>query len=359
MANARPPEKSAVPQLIEGASFADLNLAPEDWFILSRVDGKSTVNDLILVSPVNQEETLKSLLRLAQAGLIALPEPKAAEQERSKRKAPLEAPPWWKGAISDHAFEADPKCTLEPELQSLIDLYYSHIKSLDFYTFLGVEKQARAGAIKRAYFKLSKSFHPDRYFRKELGSLRGKIEGTFKHLNEIHRVLGNPKKRREYDALLERDGSAAPERQSSPSHHEGKGHQSRPPIAMKRPKSTRTRPRPLSELLGEAKAAERSQRYAEAIELYSAALEQRRSPELMNRIAECLIRQRKDLDVAAQWARQSIQLERNNARYWVALAYIQELQQSFVEAEASYQQALHLDPSHQGAQARLAALRQR
>lgn len=65
----------------------------------------------------------------------------------------------------------------------------------DFYKILGVSKDAEAEAIKKAYRKLAKQYHPDR-----TGGDKAK-EARFKEISQAYEVLGDPEKRRQYDAL--------------------------------------------------------------------------------------------------------------------------------------------------------------
>ncbi len=65
----------------------------------------------------------------------------------------------------------------------------------DLYKALGVAEDAEEAAIKKAYRKLAKEFHPDM-----TGDDKRKTE-RFKEINEAYDVLGDSKKRREYDRL--------------------------------------------------------------------------------------------------------------------------------------------------------------
>lgn len=60
----------------------------------------------------------------------------------------------------------------------------------DYYNMLGVSKTASQDEIKRAYRKLAHQHHPDK---------SGGDEAKFKEINEAYQVLGDEKKRTQYD----------------------------------------------------------------------------------------------------------------------------------------------------------------
>ncbi len=65
----------------------------------------------------------------------------------------------------------------------------------DYYETLGVSRDADDGAIRKAYRKLARKYHPD--------VAEDKVEGErkFKELNEAYEVLSDSGKRRKYDQL--------------------------------------------------------------------------------------------------------------------------------------------------------------
>jgi len=67
----------------------------------------------------------------------------------------------------------------------------------DYYKVLGVDKQATADIIKKAYRKLAVKYHPD----KNPGNKA--YEEKFKELSEANDVLSDPEKRKKYDELGE------------------------------------------------------------------------------------------------------------------------------------------------------------
>ena len=63
----------------------------------------------------------------------------------------------------------------------------------DFYKVLGVSKTADAAEIKKAYRKLARKYHPDS------NSGDASAEARFKEVSEAYDVVGDVKKRKEYD----------------------------------------------------------------------------------------------------------------------------------------------------------------
>ena len=64
----------------------------------------------------------------------------------------------------------------------------------DYYRILGVDRSADDKAIKSAYRKLARKYHPD--------VAKGKDSGDrFREINEAYEVLSDPEKRRRYDTL--------------------------------------------------------------------------------------------------------------------------------------------------------------
>jgi len=94
----------------------------------------------------------------------------------------------------------------------------------DYYKILGVDKQAAADDIKKAYRKLAVKYHPD----KNPGDK--KAEEKFKEINEAYDVLGDADKKRKYDEL------------GSNWQQYAQGHNGNPDFSQYRTRKGRSRP---------------------------------------------------------------------------------------------------------------------
>lgn len=83
------------------------------------------------------------------------------------------------------------------------------------YDLLMVSRFATANEIRDAYYKLSRTFHPDRVAGTPLAHLREDLEMIFSHLNEAYSTLNNKSMRSEYDEAL-RDPEAAKAKERAP-----------------------------------------------------------------------------------------------------------------------------------------------
>src|SRR6187455_1416871 len=65
----------------------------------------------------------------------------------------------------------------------------------DYYTTLGVARDASDADIKKAFRKLARQYHPD------VAKDKKAAEEKFKEINEAYEVLSDPQKRKKYDQL--------------------------------------------------------------------------------------------------------------------------------------------------------------
>lgn len=189
----------AVPIVCEGIALEDLALDGREGFMISRLDGHTSVKHLFSMTGLGQEETLKLLAQLHAKGVVTW----HSARERA-RPAPAPAGrPEKKPAPAARSLS-------EEEFAAMVDELFLNREHLEWYELLGLESSAASKTIKKAYLQRSKLFHPDRYFRRADPEFRKKLQEVFKRINQAYRELSDPVLRGEYDAQLLQEDAAKP-----------------------------------------------------------------------------------------------------------------------------------------------------
>ena len=76
---------------------------------------------------------------------------------------------------------------------------------LTHYQLIGISADADSGAIRRAYLEKSKRFHPDAWYRKQLGDFGPLLSKWFQRLSSAYQVLSDEETRNSYDAEHRKD----------------------------------------------------------------------------------------------------------------------------------------------------------
>jgi hypothetical protein len=245
------------PRLNNAADLTKQKLSPTEGFVLSRVDGRSSYDDICKITGLGRDSTLEILRALKQAKLIlgpheravggtpkplrpatpksgvAIPsepastasaaakppepppvEPAVAEVGPADKDAPKPESSRPKRPTSSSGGNPGPLQRLDdgtpvsendlkdwPDADQLfkerVIRLHRRMRRLSPYDLLGIPSNADAGAVKRAFAQASKELHPDRYFGKNLGSFRPKLAAIFARLSEAaHEIETEQKKKK-------------------------------------------------------------------------------------------------------------------------------------------------------------------
>lgn len=168
-----------VPKPRREVDLRSLPLTPTEAFVLSRLDGATSAELVADVTGLAQQDALAALARLEQLGAI---EWLGAELESFAATLP--------GAGGD--------CELTEEERQRIAEAEQVGRGGTHWEVLGLTGEPSAAAVKRAYFAASKTFHPDRFFGRKLGSYGPRIEAVFRRIKEAYDVLSDETARRAY-----------------------------------------------------------------------------------------------------------------------------------------------------------------
>ncbi len=172
--------------------FQDISLDDTDRRLLSLIDGKNTINDILKNSGLNHFETLKTLYALLATRIIELEKHDKVKQD----KEIISMDELIKNGDLDEGF-----------LREVEDLY-QRLDMMTHYEVLGLNSNASASEIKRIYYSLVKRFHPDRYYRIGHNELKDKLSKIFARINEAYTILSDSTKRYEYDSSLKKSSKS-------------------------------------------------------------------------------------------------------------------------------------------------------
>jgi len=181
-----------------GLNLKETKLTSEEGFLLSRVDGSTTLDQLVKVSGLSYRKALETFVDLKKRGVITWDDGAPADDQDDEIEEVTD--PWID--MSFDPFELGEEVDLSEAIKKKILYYHTTMHDQTHYEMLQVGRRAEPKEIKRAYFKVSREFHPDSFFRKNLGSYKQKIEAIFKRVSQAYEVLGNEQKRAAYDRTL-------------------------------------------------------------------------------------------------------------------------------------------------------------
>ncbi|MGH0034398.1 MAG: DnaJ domain-containing protein [Myxococcota bacterium] len=188
-----------------------LEIDPSEGFLLSRIDGRTPWRVLREMGAMSPEEVDLCLEGWIARGILRVDDEAsdrdAARREQSRQRA----------AASRRArAEREAEAPLPTELdESLLDdeleidlaiqrriLEFELTLRAPYHEILGVPADADTRKIKKAYFKLSKEFHPDRFFRKQVGGYGERLDRIFKKVTEAYELLSDPATRAEVEKSM-------------------------------------------------------------------------------------------------------------------------------------------------------------
>lgn len=310
-----------------------LTLTAQEGFVMSRLDGHTSLRELILMIGLPADETVAILQRLRKLGALLregeLPELVAARTARARDaaqarpaapggrtsqpgkapaqpdKAPAQATarsqPRTDQAqgtpeLDDAALDAEERAAMaedndlgERERRRILTMR-RQVGRVDYFTLLGVPQDVSKRDLQRSYFRLSKEFHPDIYYGKNTGSFGPWLALVFETLSKGFETLRDAKSRERYQGTL--------------SGRE-QGSQSRPEYA--------------AELFDNACTAEARGELQHALTLFAAAVRVDAQPRHLSRAARCALAAG-DIPQAQEYAQEAVRLEPRNASFARVLA---------------------------------------
>jgi len=207
------------------AGGTGITLGAQEGFLLSRVDGATSIRQICQLSPVGENETLRAVYGLTAAGLIRLaprranpgatPDTRATATASSPQPpkpppapaptAAAAAPQAARGGVSRPVVRSAPARPAPPALgvdRGRLEERIRQCGRQNHFEVLGVPATVEAEELRHTYYALARTYHPDHFHRPEVEDLHPALERLFAHMTEAYQVLRDPDSRREYTASL-------------------------------------------------------------------------------------------------------------------------------------------------------------
>jgi curved DNA-binding protein CbpA len=179
--------------VVDGLDLSRKEMSNEEGFLFSRIDGQTSLEEIVRASGMAQGAALGILTSLQAKGIITWDGAAAVPEDDGR-------PPWER--MQFDPFDLAEDVDLDETIKKKILYLHAKMGELTHYKILGIGRRSEPKEIKRAYFQVSREFHPDTYFRKNLGSYKSRIEAIFKRVGQAYEVLAEEQKRTAYDATL-------------------------------------------------------------------------------------------------------------------------------------------------------------
>ncbi len=176
-----PEEK--IPRLVEGADVTAQDIGAKEGFVHSCIDGVLNIDDIADVTVLPAEDVFGVIEDLISLNLVEW-------VDAGGKSEPPEA-------------KVEESVDLPEDVQKRVLEAFHLADRLNHYERLGVATDADPKEIRKAYFALSKTFHPDSYYGKRLGSFQAKMEVVFRKITDSYEAVGRAKKREAYDRYLQ------------------------------------------------------------------------------------------------------------------------------------------------------------
>lgn len=310
---------------------ASADLTPEHYFVMTRVDGRTSLKQIILISGFAEDKAVAILQKLRSEGAIYLPDepppprrpPKGTPQPQDPVAAPPPKAPTTRPPVAIDQAALSEACDLSEEQKRTILTKQAQIKGANLFEILEVPIDADKKTLKRAYFKMSKDFHPDRFYGKSLGSYRDRLDQIFHMATRAFEHLDDDDKRAAYVESLR--AGETPDKPST------------------KPPSGQSPAARAQELFEQACQHQVTGEVKRALQEFAAAIRLDPQPRYLKRAAEAALRAQ-ELRSAEEYATKAAELDSRDAGVHRMLAKVFRASGRVADARRELETAIRLAP---------------
>lgn len=326
-------------------------LGQEEYYVLTRIDGRTSLRELVLISGFPEGQALTILRRLRQVGAMYLPgeDPKRPPAPELDFDSEPPRPPV---QIDETLLAED--VDLTEEQKRLILTKYASLAGGTYFSVLEVHRDAGKKALRAARDKISMRFHPDRplYFKKRLGSYRTLLAQIFEIANEAFEILSDESKRDAYVqglivARAAQNGTPVEQLAASDTG----------PVAVRPPPSgpTPSDRQKAADLFEEACHHQVTGELPRALSEFASAIAIDPQPRYLRRAAQAALRAQ-ELRDAEEYGKRAAELDPQNAESHRVYGRILRARGRLDEAQRALEEATRIDPGNPHIAAELRAL---
>ncbi len=176
------------------------NLTPEEYFVFSNIGDGCSLKELFSVCPWSEDEILRKLQSMESKGAVEWDNKNSEEEKKTISSEPQTTP-----QIEDQLQKdaSDPNLSaLDKNFRREILLKYTEPEMANPYETLGIDPRSSNTDVKARYLALSRKFHPDRFFQKDLGHYKAKLDNIFSRIQKAYALLKKPIEREALDRTL-------------------------------------------------------------------------------------------------------------------------------------------------------------
>ncbi|MBN8725563.1 MAG: DnaJ domain-containing protein [Acidobacteria bacterium] len=344
-----------------------VKLQPKEAFIVSRLDSVMSIEEILSIGGLLETETLKTLCGLLAIGILQW----ADENKPSYRDITI-ANVLIGPAVFPNTFDIHSATQFCYEVENLLKL----INTSNYYEMLSLSPDANEEEIRERYILLAKKFHPDRNIQlvNYNLNLNKELEKLFQYISEAYLTLSNRRSRTKYNNSLLRKSVASSE-DLNKSLANNKTLQKPSPPTKEINKLVEDAPKPTVQSIAELPTLEATPASALIVNtkddsagqtwlkkglsyyndgqyehasraFWAATMVEPNNSEFHSYLARCLAMLSGCADEAEKEFTKAIELNPNNADYYVQLGLFYQKINLLKESEKMFDKALMICPSH-------------
>lgn len=171
--------------------YRNLNLNPLEGFVLSRIDGKLTLEEIKKIAFTDETTFHKTIFALDFLGLLDFGDTKNEEVDKPENSE-----------IKTHA-ESTNKEEMSQEDKEFIkhvEELYIELPTINFYDLLMLDYNFTQEQLKENYHKLIKKYHPDSH--PKLKEINYHLHTIISKITKAYNTLKNPEEREKYNKKM-------------------------------------------------------------------------------------------------------------------------------------------------------------